>query len=112
MSRLSIAALYARQILDSRGRPTVEVDATLADGSRGRASVPSGASTGAAEAHELRDRDKTQYAGFGVLRAVANVNGEIGTALRGADASDQCDIDARLRELRTLEKETQRETKK
>jgi len=99
MSRLSIAALYARQILDSRGRPTVEVDATLADGSRGRASVPSGASTGAAEAHELRDGDKTQYAGFGVLRAVANVNGEIGTALRGADASDQCDIDARLRAL-------------
>ncbi|HKP67030.1 MAG TPA: phosphopyruvate hydratase, partial [Casimicrobiaceae bacterium] len=99
MSRLPIAALQARQVLDSRGRPTVEVDATLADGSRGRASVPSGASTGAAEAHELRDGDKTLYAGFGVLRAVANVNGEIATALRGVDASDQRDVDARLRNL-------------
>ena len=77
----------------------MEVDATLADGSRGRASVPSGASTGAAEAHELRDGDMTRYAGLGVLRAVANVNDEIATALRGADASDQRDIDVRLRGL-------------
>ena len=99
VSRLPIAALRARQILDSRGRPTVEVDATLGDGSNGRASVPSGASTGAAEAHELRDGDEARYAGLGVLHAVANVNGEIATALRGADASDQRDVDARLREL-------------
>ena len=96
MSALSISALHARQILDSRGRPTIEVDATLAGGSRGRASVPSGASTGAAEAHELRDGDPSHYAGLGVLRAVSNVNGEIAAALRGTDASDQCDIDARL----------------
>jgi len=75
VSALPISALRARQILDSRGRPTIEVDATLAGGSRGRASVPSGASTGAAEAHELRDGDPSHYAGLGVLRAVANVNG-------------------------------------
>ena len=94
-----IRSLHARQILDSRGRPTVEVDATLADGSLGRASVPSGASTGAAEAHELRDRDPQHYAGLGVLRAVGNVNDEIAVVLRDSDAQDQGAIDARLRAL-------------
>ena len=96
---LAIRALHARQILDSRGRPTVEVDALLDDGSCGRASVPSGASTGAAEAHELRDGDPARYAGLGVLRAVGNVNGEIARALCGCDAADQRDVDERLRAL-------------
>jgi enolase len=94
-----IRSLHARQILDSRGRPTVEVDVILADASAGRASVPSGASVGAAEAHELRDGDPARYAGLGVLKAVANVNGEIGAALRDCDASEQGMIDARLRAL-------------
>ena len=91
--------LHAREILDSRGRPTVEVEAILDDGSFGRASVPSGASTGAAEAHELRDGDATRHAGLGVLKAVANVDGEIDRALRGMDAADQRGLDDRLREL-------------
>jgi enolase 1/2/3 len=95
----TIRSLHAREILDSRGRPTVEVDATLCDGSTGRASVPSGASTGAAEAHELRDGDPERYAGLGVLRAVANVNSQIDSALRGIDAADQASVDTRLREL-------------
>jgi enolase len=77
----------------------VEVDATLDDGSAGRASVPSGASTGAAEAHELRDGDPARYAGLGVLRAVASVDGEIAAALRGLDAADQRGVDERLRAL-------------
>jgi enolase len=94
--KTSIAKLLARQILDSRGRPTVEVDAWLAGGTFGRASVPSGASTGAAEAHELRDGDPTHYAGLGVLKAVANVNGEIAQALRGFDSLEQERIDAML----------------
>jgi enolase len=94
-----INGVRARQILDSRGRPTVEADVTLADGSFGRASVPSGASTGSAEAHELRDGDPERYAGLGVTRAVANANGEIAQALAGFDARDQRAIDARLREL-------------
>src|SRR5208283_4391563 len=94
-----IRSLHARQVLDSRGRPTVEVDAVLADASFGRATVPSGASVGAAEAHELRDGDPARYAGLGVLKAVANVNGEIASALRELDASEQTLIDARLREL-------------
>jgi enolase len=94
-----IRSLRARQILDSRGCPTIEVDVTLADASIGRASVPSGASTGAAEAHELRDGDPARYAGLGVLKAVANVNGEIAASLRGLDASEQRVIDARLCEL-------------
>lgn len=95
----TIRALQAREILDSRGRPTVEVDALLDDGSFGRASVPSGASTGAAEAHELRDRDPARYAGFGVSKAVANVNGEIARALRGSDGTEQRHLDGRLRDL-------------
>ena len=94
-----IRSLCARQILDSRGRPTVEVDVSLADGSCGRASVPSGASTGTAEALELRDGDPTRYAGLGVLKAVANVNGEIAAALHGQNASEQGAVDARLRVL-------------
>jgi len=99
VSRVAIRTLHAREILDSRGRPTVEVDAILDDDSFGRASVPSGASTGAAEAHELRDGDPARYAGLGVTRAVANVNGEIAHALRDADAGDQRRLDDRLREL-------------
>ncbi|HEY1461009.1 MAG TPA: phosphopyruvate hydratase, partial [Casimicrobiaceae bacterium] len=99
MSRVAIRTLHAREILDSRGRPTVEVDAILDDDSFGRASVPSGASTGVAEAHELRDGDPARYAGLGVTRAVANVNGEIARALRDVDAGDQRRLDNRLREL-------------
>jgi enolase len=94
--KTSIHKLQARQILDSRGRPTVEVDAWLEGGAFGRASVPSGASTGAAEAHELRDGNPEHYAGMGVLKAVANVNGEIARAMCGADALDQRRIDAAL----------------
>jgi enolase len=96
---VKLRRLLARQILDSRGRPTVEVDAELDDGGFGRASVPSGASTGAAEAHELRDGDPARHAGLGVLKAVANVNGEIATALRDVEADDQRRVDDRLRSL-------------
>lgn len=94
-----IESLRARQILDSRGRPTVEVDVRLNGGIMGRASVPSGASTGAAEAHELRDGDSEQYRGLGVRQAVSHVNGEIARAMRGFDACDQRGLDARLRAL-------------
>ena len=99
MSKFSIHTLHARQILDSRGRPTVEVDVTLQGGAFGRASVPSGASTGLAEACELRDGDAASYAGLGVRKAVANVNNEIASALHGHDAQDQRALDHRLREL-------------
>ncbi|MGE5087886.1 MAG: phosphopyruvate hydratase [Candidatus Levyibacteriota bacterium] len=99
MSGSAIRSVHGRQILDSRGRPTVEVDVVLDDGSFGRASVPSGASTGTFEAHELRDGDAARYAGLGVLKAVANVDGEIASALRGADGADQRAVDLRLREL-------------
>ena len=75
-----IATVHGREILDSRGNPTVEVDVTLEGGVMGRAAVPSGASTGVREALELRDGDKKRYLGKGVLKAVANVNGEIGRA--------------------------------
>ncbi len=95
----SIHAVRARQILDSRGRPTVEADVELDDGSFGRASVPSGASTGSAEAHELRDGDRAVYAGLGVLKAVANINGEIARALLGRDPFAQHDVDGLMREL-------------
>ncbi|HEY9289198.1 MAG TPA: phosphopyruvate hydratase [Candidatus Dormibacteraeota bacterium] len=91
-----IAALHAREILDSRGNPTVEVDVMLQSGLRARAAVPSGASTGAHEAVELRDGDKRRYAGKGVLKAVDHVNGEIAAALEGCDALDQRAIDERL----------------
>lgn len=89
----AIIDIYARQILDSRGNPTVEVDVTLESGARGRAAVPSGASTGAYEAVELRDGDKKAYNGKGVLKAVKNVNTEIFDALCGQDAEDQLHID-------------------
>ncbi len=96
MSKISHVA--AREVLDSRGNPTVEVDVTLASGATGRAIVPSGASTGAHEATELRDGG-TRFKGKGVLYAVANVNGEISTALVGSDASNQSAIDNALCEL-------------
>ena len=96
MSKISHVA--AREVLDSRGNPTVEVDVTLSSGATGRAIVPSGASTGAHEATELRDGG-TRFKGKGVLTAVANVNGEIATALVGSDASNQTAIDNTLCEL-------------
>jgi enolase len=89
----AIIDIHGREILDSRGNPTVEVDVLLEDGSMGRAAVPSGASTGAHEAVELRDGDKGRYLGKGVLKAVAAVNGEIAETLVGYDAEDQRDID-------------------
>jgi enolase len=89
----SILDITAREILDSRGNPTVEVDVTLEDGSLGRAAVPSGASTGAHEAVELRDGDKERYAGKGVTKAVTAVNGEIFDTLAGMEAEDQIAID-------------------
>jgi len=89
----AIIDIHGREILDSRGNPTVEVDVLLDDGSFGRAAVPSGASTGAHEAVELRDGDKGRYLGKGVLKAVEAVNGEIAEALVGFDAEDQRDID-------------------
>jgi len=95
----TIAYVDAREILDSRGNPTVEVDVVLDDGSVGRAAVPSGASTGAHEAVELRDGDKSRFGGKGVLQAVSNVLDPIGPALIGEDAADQSGIDTLLREL-------------
>ncbi|WP_029942148.1 phosphopyruvate hydratase [Sphingomonas astaxanthinifaciens] len=92
----AILDIHARQILDSRGNPTVEVDVTLEDGSMGRAAVPSGASTGAHEAVELRDGDKGLWGGKGVGQAVAAVNGEIAEALLGFEAEDQAEIDAEM----------------
>ena len=95
----TIKTIHAREILDSRGNPTLEAEVTLSDGSFGRAAVPSGASTGTREAVELRDGDKTRYLGKGVRKAVANVNGTIAQALAGFDAADQAGLDARLIEL-------------
>jgi enolase len=95
----TIEIVDAREILDSRGNPTVEVDVVLGDGSVGRAAVPSGASTGAHEAVELRDGDKARFGGKGVLRAVANVTDVIAPAIYGLDAADQAGIDAVLRDL-------------
>ena len=94
-----IIDIHARQILDSRGNPTVEVDVTLADGSMGRAAVPSGASTGAHEAVELRDGNKKIYVGKGVLKAVSAVNEELSDAICGMDAEDQVGIDEAMIEL-------------
>ena len=91
-----IANVKAREILDSRGNPTVEADVTLSNGVMGRAAVPSGASTGAREALELRDGDKDRYLGKGVINAVANVNGEIRNALMGMDVADQDGIDRKM----------------
>ena len=95
----AIIDIHGREILDSRGNPTVEVDVLLEDGSFGRAAVPSGASTGAHEAVELRDGDKGRYLGKGVLKAVDAVNNEISDALLGLDAEDQRDIDLAMLEL-------------
>jgi enolase len=92
----AIVDVHARQILDSRGNPTVEVDVTLEDGSMGRAAVPSGASTGVHEAVELRDGDKSRWGGKGVSKAVAAVNGEIAEAVVGLEAEDQAAIDAEM----------------
>lgn len=97
MSRIS--QLHARQVLDSRGRPTVEVDVSTADGFFGRAAVPSGASTGTSEAWELRDGDRDTYDGLGVRQAVANVDDVIAPALTGFDVADQSGVDARMLEL-------------
>ncbi|WP_373004081.1 phosphopyruvate hydratase [Hyphomonas sp.] len=94
-----IIDIHAREILDSRGNPTVEVDVTLDDGSIGRAAVPSGASTGAYEAHEQRDGDKSRYGGKGVLKAIDAVNGEIYNELEGMDATDQRLIDMMMIDL-------------
>ena len=91
-----ISKITAREIMDSRGNPTVEVDIVLEDGSFGRAAVPSGASTGAHEAVELRDGDKARYMGKGVSKAVGNVNGEIASKIVGMDAANQEELDNAL----------------
>src|SRR5580765_521428 len=96
---MEINELHAREILDSRGNPTVEVEVVLDDGATGRAAVPSGASTGAHEAVELRDKDKKRYLGLGTTQAVANVNDNIAPAILGEDAHDQTGIDRLLLEL-------------
>src|SRR5215213_9286009 len=95
----TITAITAREIIDSRGNPTVEVDVRLASGALGRAAVPSGASTGEHEAIELRDGDKARYLGKGVLKAVQAVEEQIGPALKGLDATDQMGIDRAMLEL-------------
>src|SRR3982074_2268006 len=99
MAKTSINKIHAREILDSRGNPTVQVDVRLENGALGRAAVPSGASTGEHEAWELRDGDKKRYSGKGVTKAGANANGIIAAAIKGWDARDQAKIDNRLIEL-------------
>jgi enolase len=99
MAHTSIAKVIAREILDSRGNPTLQADVHLEGGGFGRAAVPSGASTGEHEAWELRDGDKQRYSGKGVLKAVANVNGPIASAIRGWDVRDQTKIDQKMIEL-------------
>ena len=94
-----IASIHGREILDSRGNPTVEVEVILDDGSQGQAAVPSGASTGAHEALELRDGDKERYLGRGVLHAVRNINELIAPELEGDDPFDQVMIDRRMLEI-------------
>src|SRR5438309_7926409 len=89
----NIVKITGREILDSRGNPTVEAEVFLADGNVGRAAVPSGASTGEHEAVELRDGDKSRYLGKGTLKAAAHINGEIAAALHGRDVTNQADID-------------------
>src|SRR5512143_3863632 len=96
MMDTTIEGISAIEILDSRGNPTVEVEVMLADGSWGRAAVPSGASTGVHEALEMRDGDKERYGGKGVSKAVANVNGPISDALFGWDAADQKGLDEEM----------------
>src|SRR5437764_12694647 len=99
MSPTSIARINAREILDSRGNPTIEVEVHLESGAMGRASVPSGPETGEHEAWELRDGDKKRYGGKGVTKAVANVNDKIGKAIKGSDARDQAKIDQLMIEM-------------
>src|SRR5437762_6670097 len=99
MSTTSIRNIIGREILDSRGNPTIEVDVRLEGGALGRAAIPSGASTGENEAWELRDGDKARFGGKGVAKAVANVNHKIAPALKGWDARDQRKIDNKLIEL-------------
>src|SRR5213595_199206 len=99
MARTSISRIHAREILDSRGNPTIEVDVRLESGALGRASIPSGASTGEHEAWELRDGNKNRFGGKGVKKAVANVNEKIAPVLKGWDALDQAKIDKKLIEL-------------
>src|SRR3990167_3497990 len=94
-----ISNIVAREILDSRGNPTIEAEVTLASGAVGSAAVPSGASTGSREALELRDKDPKRYQGKGVLKAVHHVNTEIRETLAGLDAQDQAHIDQKLIEL-------------
>ena len=95
----AIQTVHAREILDSRGNPTVEVDVVLEDGSKGRAAVPSGASTGSREALELRDGDAGRYGGKGVLKAVENVKGPIASALKGMDGTNQAEVDNKMLSL-------------
>ena len=99
MARTSIRQIRAREILDSRGNPTIEVDVRLEDGAVGRAAVPSGASTGEHEAWELRDEDRRRFGGKGVRKAVANVNNKIAPVLTGWDGREQAKIDNKLIEL-------------
>ena len=99
MARTSISRIHGREILDSRGNPTIEVDVRLEGGPLGRAAVPSGASTGEHEAWELRDSDTSRFGGKGVRKAVANVNNTIAPILKGWDARDQAKIDNKLIEL-------------
>ena len=94
-----IVSVRAREILDSRGNPTLEAEVELSDRTRGSAAVPSGASTGKYEAVELRDKDKSRYNGLGVLNAVANVNQQIAPIIIGLDATDQIDIDDHMIKL-------------
>jgi enolase len=96
---MHIASIKGREILDSRGNPTVEADVILASGETGRASVPSGASTGSREAFELRDQDMARYAGLGVRKAVGHINQEINQALKGMSVDDQVQLDSRLCQL-------------
>src|ERR1051325_1554920 len=94
-----IVDVHAREILDSRGNPTLEGEITVSSGSVGRAAVPSGASTGEHEAHELRDGDKSRYGGKGVLKAVDNVRSKLAPRLTGMDASDQDALDREMLEI-------------
>jgi len=99
MSHTTISSIRAREILDSRGNPTVEADVTLAGGATGRAAVPSGASTGVHEALELRDGDKKRYLGKGTQKALKNIRDEIAPALTGKDAADQAALDKLMLDL-------------
>src|SRR5438067_7264074 len=99
MASTSISRIHAREILDSRGNPTIEVDVRVESGALGRAAIPSGASTGEHEAWELRDGNKSRFGGKGVKKAVANVNDQIAPALKGWDARDQAEIDKKLIEF-------------